>query len=244
MLKNETNGITYYTFENLSKESGINHLFSTRLGGVSKGHFASMNLGYKGDNAENVDENYNRIASLGFPRENMVFANQIHSTNIKRIYSKTDDTSNTDGLMTNIPGIVLVTFHADCVPLYFYDPVKKAIALSHSGWRGSVAGMAKITIERMKEEFGSDPSDILVGIGPSICKNCYEVGSELSSEGFLDLWEINKQNLLEAGVLNENIELPNICTKCNPDIFFSHRVMGSLRGTMAAFLTISSSFRA
>jgi YfiH family protein len=268
MIKNKFNEIVYFTFNNFDKYDNINHLFSTRLGGVSENEFCSMNLSYsRGDNTKHVDENFRRIAGLGFPVEKMVFSYQVHGIEIRNVLEedcgkgilKDYDFTDVDGLMTNIPSIVLVTFFADCVPLCFYDPVKKAIALSHAGWRGTLMEIGKVTIDKMAEAFGSKPRDLIVGIGPSICKKCFETGKDVSdlfnekfnfahkfvtesktdeTKSFIDLWNMNKQILVNAGVLEHNIELPNICTMCNPALFFSHRTMGWERGNMAAFLTI------
>ena len=270
MIANNRDGIVFYTFNNLGKEKNIKHLFSTRSGGVSVNQFASMNLSFsRGDDNESVMENFRRIARLGFPLEKMVFSDQIHGITIRNVLEddcgkgilKESDILGVDGLMTNVPGIVLVTFHADCAPLYFYDPVKNAIALSHAGWRGTFMEIGKITIDEMQEKFGSRPGDILAGIGPSICQKCFETGADVADmflekfdfspefimhrpanpdKRYIDLWGINKQMLISAGVLAHNIELPDLCTKCNTDIFYSHRESGWERGNMAAFLSILS----
>lgn len=162
-----------------------------------------------------------------------------------------------DGLVTNKRGVVLVTFHADCVPLYFVDTKNKAIGMAHAGWRGTADGMAKAMLDKMKEEYGSEPSDIKSAIGPSIGVCCFQVDEPVAeifrskfdfAEKFIyndetaenkykiDLWGINKELLMLNGVKEENIEVGGLCTKCNPDIFYSHRVMGENRGTMGAFL--------
>lgn len=280
MEKNQLNGTEYLTFRNLSGISCIRHAFSTRIGGVSSGIFSSMNLGYtRGDDKACVDENFRRMAGvLDCDMNDFVTGIQTHTTNV-RIVTDADrgkgvvrpvDYSDTDGLITNVPGIVLVTFYADCVPLFFVDPVHKAIGLSHSGWRGTVNRMGAATIKAMHEQFGTKPADLICGIGPSICMNCYEIsedvadrfikefpgcllsaGDTLSDHTFLmskgddkyllDLRAANRLIMLEAGVLADNIELPGICTCCNPDYLFSHRATGGKRGNMAAFLGIRDS---
>jgi YfiH family protein len=268
MIQNQQKNITYYTFENLTAANGVHHLFSTRLGGVSKGAFESMNLNFKtGDRRDAVMQNLQGIADLGFPLEDMVFPHQTHHCQVrevsaadrgKGIFSDRDYTD-IDGLITNDPSVTLVTFYADCVPLYLYDPVQRAIGLSHAGWRGTVGQIGMRTVRAMTEGYGSKPQDILVGIGPSICKDCFEVGNEVAEEfartldfaagfispcmskahkSYIDLQGINKQSLLNAGVLAENIELPGICTKENPELFYSHRVMGAKRGSLAAFMRL------
>ena len=268
MIQNLKNGITYYTFNNLVQAKGTCHLFSTRLGGVSTGEYESMNFSsILGDDPDIVMQNYQRIAELGFPLEDMVLAQQTHSCNVRKV-TNTDrgkgtirqrDYTDVDGLTTDDPDVTLVTFYADCVPLYFYDPVQRAIGLSHAGWRGTVGEIGVRTIEAMATHYGSKPQDILVGIGPSICTNCFEVGNEVAEEfartldfaadfitpctaksdkSYIDLQGINRQSLINAGVPAKNIELPGICTKENPDIFFSHRVMRRARGSLAAFLRL------
>ena len=261
--------IEYLSFPLFEKESGIKHLFSTRLGGVSDGIFSSMNLSYtRGDEKSAVDENFRRIAAVfGLNSEHFVLSDQTHTTNVK-IVTKEDlgkgvtrpkDYSDIDGLITNEPGIILGTFYADCVPLYFYDPVKKVIALSHSGWRGTVAGIGRVTIEKMHAEFGCNPNDILVAIGPSICQDCYEVSEDVAEEFSkvflektneimlakanqkyqLDLWKANELLLLDAGIKKEHLEITDICTCCNPEFLFSHRASQGKRGNLGAFLVLN-----
>ncbi|MDO4805366.1 MAG: polyphenol oxidase family protein, partial [Lachnospiraceae bacterium] len=158
-----------------------------------------------------------------------------------------------DGFITDEPGCVLSTFYADCVPLFFADPVHRAIGLSHSGWRGTANGIGMVTVDAMTREFGTNPADLICGIGPSICRDCYEVGEDVaryftasclcasetdSDKYYLDLWEANKAILLGAGVREENITLPNLCTACNSDLLFSHRASKGRRGNLGAFLAI------
>jgi len=268
MIRNKKNGISYYTFENLTAAEGVHHLFSTRLGGVSEDPYSSMNLSaLSGDAPDTVMQNYQRIASLGFPLEDMVFSKQAHSCKIRRATAadrgkgivRDCDYKDIDGLITNDPSVTLVTFYADCVPLYFYDPAQQAIGLSHAGWRGTAGQIGAKTVQAMTDSYGSNPADILVGIGPSICKNCFEVGSEVAEEfvqafdfatnfiipcstkankSYIDLQGINRQLLINAGISAENIELSGTCTKENTDTFYSHRAMGPKRGTLAAFLRL------
>ncbi len=162
-----------------------------------------------------------------------------------------------DGMITNEPGLMLATFYADCVPLFFVDPVKRAVGLSHSGWKGTAGKMGRCTVEAMVREFNSRPEDILAAIGPSICADCYEVSGDVilefeksfgaeAVESFsirkgngkyqLDLWEANRYVLLEAGIRPEHMAVTDICTCCNPDKLFSHRASHGKRGNLAAFL--------
>lgn len=187
---NKKNDLTYLTYPTLSNCKGIKHGFSTRLGGVSKGIFSSMNLGLtRGDVREDVLENFRRIAdALEVSCEDMVFSDQTHTTNVRVVTQKDrgngitreKDFFDTDGMVTNVPGLVLVTFYADCVPLYFVDPIHHAIGLTHSGWRGTVGRIGTRTVETMQQTYGTKPSDIIAVIGPSICKDCYEVSEDVA----------------------------------------------------------------
>lgn len=186
------NGAVYLTFPGLEKTGAVRHLFSTRAGGASSGIYASMNLSYtRGDKKEAVDENYRRIAAcLDCSVEDMVCSDQTHTDNIRLVTAKDrgkgvtrpKDYRDVDGLITREKGVVLCTFFADCVPLFFVDPVKKAIGLAHSGWRGTVQKIGKRTVEEMGKAFGTDPGDLYAAIGPSICRDCYEVSGDVIEE--------------------------------------------------------------
>lgn len=270
-LKVHEGEVPYISFPILDQfgDSLIN-AFSTRLGGVSEGQFTSMNIGFmKGDPVENVRENFIRFGKeVGFDPENTVCSFQTHTTNVKRVgkescgsgFARERDFMDVDGLITDEPEIVLTTFYADCVPLYFYDPVHHAIGLSHSGWKGTVGNIAKETVEQMTKAFGSDPADMICAIGPSICQDCYEVTGDVIDrfkEAYpeeewaslfyekedrvhyqLNLWRACYLNFVSAGVKEENISLPDICTCCNPEILFSHRASHGKRGNLAAFLML------
>ena len=152
----ESNGVYYFQFPLLEQSDIVTHGFSTKIGGVSKGVYAEMNLGVsRGDDPEAVLENYKRITNaLHMPWERVVLSHQTHTTNIRVVKEEDAGTGlvkqrnyeNMDGLITNVPNLPLVTFYADCVPLYFVDPVHRAIGLSHSGWRGTVNRMGQCTI--------------------------------------------------------------------------------------------------
>lgn len=265
--------VPYLSFPVLSQFSFLKHGFSTRLGGVSEGIFSSMNFGadngaYQDDPA-NIIENYRRIAkSIGVAPESLVISRQVHKTNI-RVVREEDrgkglyvpvDYEEIDGLITDKPDITLVTKYADCVPLYFVDPVKRVIGLSHSGWRGTVKKIGRITIEALQKNFGCNPGDIIAVIGPSICPDCYEIGEETALEfkkafplswdsGILkdkkngkylcNLWAANHTVLAEAGLDPENIHISGVCTCCNSELLFSHRKTGGKRGSLAAFLSMT-----
>lgn len=265
-IETDTPYLEYPLFQNTGI---VRHGFSTRLGGVSEGCYSSLNLSFtRGDREEAVRENFRRMGNaLGVRCEDMVFTQQTHTTNV-RVVTDQDrgigivrprSYADVDGLVTNVPGICLVTFFADCVPLYFLDPVKKVIGLSHSGWRGTVGKIGRRTVELMQEQYGCSPADILAAVGPSICQDCYEVSEDVivqfrehfaekdwpelfykkeNGKYQLDLWKANELVFLEAGIHKEHIAVTNLCTHCNSDILYSHRTTGDKRGNLCAFLAL------
>ncbi len=268
MRVNQKGELVYLTFPILEETGMVKHLFSTRIGGVSEGIYSSMNLSYtRGDRKEAVDENFRRIAAvLGCSVEDMVCSDQTHTTNL-RIVGRADggkgitrakDYSDVDGLLTDEPGVYLATFFADCVPLYFVDTKRKAIALAHSGWRGTVARMGRCVVEKMREAYGTDPADLVAAVGPSICQECYEVSGDVAgafAAAFakpgqereilldkgggkyqLDLWRANEIVLTEAGIPEANIQVTDLCTCHNDRYLFSHRASHGKRGNLGAFL--------
>jgi polyphenol oxidase len=268
-ILNKDKTTPYITFPVLSEIPFIKHGFSTRLGGVSVGIFESMNLGYnRGDCDENVFENYQRIcSSMDIDVKDLVTTNQVHNTEVRlatledkgKGIIKERDYHGVDGLITNTVGVPLVTYYADCVPLYFVDTKNQAIGLSHSGWRGTVKRMGKVTLDEMKKHFGTNPMDVITVIGPSICGDCYEVSEDVAKafqDEFtqaqlqdilmdknngkyqLNLWQANRHIFLDAGIKEENIHISSVCTCCNSNLLFSHRASEGKRGTLAAFLMI------
>ena len=261
--------VPYLSFPMFRDTGLVTDGFSTRLGGVSEGCCSSLNLSCdRGDDRAAEEENFRRMGeALGVRCEDMVLSQQTHTTNIRIVtdedrgkgITRERDYTDIDGLITNVPGICLVTTYADCVPLYFLDPVKKVIALSHSGWRGTVGKIGKKTVELMHDNFGSDPADILAAVGPSVCQDCYEVSADVIDrfkEVFdrsvwkelfyekpdgkyqLDLWKANEKIFLEAGIRKDHIAVTNMCTHCNSGILYSHRAMGDKRGNLCAFLAL------
>lgn len=239
--------------------------FTTRFGGVSEGPFASLNMNFfRDDPRENVAENFRLFSQdTGVAMENMVLSRQVHGVDILRVTEEHKGMGITrersygpvDGLATDIPGIMLVTYYADCVPIYLYDPAKRAICLSHSGWRGTLSDMAGASVSAMTKWFGSDPGDIRASLGPHIGLCCFEVDGELAEAFFiafpqsagsardcgggkwrLDLGSIIRESLVKHGINAAHIRDSGICTKCCHDIFFSHRGSGGLAGTGAAYL--------
>lgn len=276
VLKNIGN-VPYVSFPILEQFPYLRHGFSTRLGGVSSGIFESMNLGFRrGDYEDLVLKNYERIChSIGIEVDNLVFTDQVHKANVRAATAsdrgmgirKERKYKEIDGHITKESDVSLLIFSADCVPLFFLDPVKRAIGLTHSGWKGTVSKIGKGTVEQMNKEYGSRAEDILVVIGPCICKDCYEVSEDVAKEfkthfskeqwaSFLypqeeiskagqkyqlDLWEANYQLLREAGVAKEHIVKSGLCTMCRQDLFFSHRGSKGQRGSLAGFMSLSLS---
>jgi polyphenol oxidase len=255
MIKQNINELITFQFENLSKFEEIRHFITTRHGGVSKPPFDSLNLSFKSNNQDlddpkSVLEN-RRILSeaIGTPIENFTYGRQVHQTNVAYITEQQRgagsidaDTSiqDTDSLIANEPDIALNVFAADCVPILLFDPVKKAIGTAHAGWKGTVGKIVQNTISRMTEESNTDPSDLIVGIGPSIGPESYEVDTPViekfkdagleqfikttdATHGMLNLWETNKFLLTEVGVQESNIEIAEMDTYQMEDTFFSDR---------------------
>lgn len=268
-VEKEVGGVPYLAYPLLEKTELVRHGFSTRLGGVSKGVCSTMNLSFaRGDDEEAVRENYRRMAAaLHVEEDSFVLSAQTHTTNIRVVTEKDRgkglieplDYSNVDGLVTDEPGLCLTTFYADCVPLFFLDPVKKVIGLSHSGWRGTVGRIGERTLAVMKDTYGSNPENVLAAIGPSICQSCYEVSEDVinafrqhfsekdwkvlfyrkeNGKYQLNLWKANEIVLKEAGIREENLAVTNLCTCCNSELLFSHRASEGKRGNLAAFLAL------
>lgn len=259
--------IPIFQYRSLEETDCVYHGFSTRLGGVSQGIYHSMNLSYtRGDDKEAVDTNFKRFCSaIHMDWEKICSTDQTHTANVRVITEEDAGHGirtpkkyfNIDGQVTNVPGLPLISYHADCVPLFFVDPVKKAIGLSHSGWKGTVARIGANTVRTMQETYGSKPEDIIAVIGPSICQKCYEVSKDVAeafstefrispklvyekSDGKyqLNLWEANQQVLEDAGLRKEHITQTKWCTRCHPERLWSHRKNGNQRGSLAAFLCL------
>jgi len=211
------NNVPYFSFQKLEETGHVINAFSTRLGGVSTGDCTSMNFNIaRGDTAENIMENYERIAkAIGVLVSSMVTAKQTHTTNIKMVTKadcgkgiiKISDYNDIDGLITNETGITLVTSYADCVPLYFYDKKNNAIGLSHAGWRGTSENMAGATVNALTKAYGTNPKDIIACIGPSICSDCYEVGEEVADRFKNILTPEEYNNILLKGNARDKYQL-------------------------------------
>jgi len=248
--------------------------FTGRKGGVSLAPYDSLNLAFHvGDRPDDIIENRKRTAgALGFSLDDWTCGEQVHGVRIgvvqeedkgKGSMDRASAFQDTDGLITNVPGVLLTSFYADCVPLYFWDPVTEAVGLAHAGWKGTLGGIAEEIVRSMAAEYGSQPQHIHAAIGPSIGECCYEVddrvmdhvrnsGNRLGisdevtkSALFLDkgdgkymlnLKEINRHIMIKAGILTEHIECTSWCTSCNHDLFFSYRKDGGTTGRMASWI--------
>jgi len=272
MKRNQVGDVLYLTFPAFEEFDFVYHGFSTRLGGVSQGIYSSMNCSLgRGDDDENVILNFKKLCdAIKINPHTLVFSAQTHTSNILEVTK--DDCGkglflprtydNIDGLITKCTDVTLVTFYADCVPIYFVDPVMRVVATAHAGWKGTVSQIARKMIALMKDKFSCDPKDIITGIGPSIGSCCFEV-DENTVEEFnilpehiisgcikqrqdpanpdkfkydIDLQRINKNVFLDAGIINEHINVADLCTKCNSDLLFSHRATNGQRGGMVAII--------
>ena len=269
MNLNTKDAVGFLTFEMLESYNFFKHAFSTRIGGVSKGCFKSLNLGFNSsDEANNVYENHKiMFNAAGFDINSVVRVKQVHGNNIitatkDSIVSDLSDINllvQADGIITKESGITLVTSHADCLPIYIISLEKKAVCLLHSGWRGTVNGISKNAINKMCFEFGCNKDKILCAIGPSIGYCCFEVDYEVYEHFYslknldhsafirkksngkfnINLSEVTRQMLIESGIKNENIIISDICTCCSSDLLFSHRASKGKRGTMIAMLSMN-----
>ena len=268
MTLNENKGVPYLTYNRLSDIDFIRHAFSTKHGGVSTDEWTSMNFAFsRGDNPENVIENYKIFSdAVGFDYNSLVTSSQDHHTYVRPVTKnecgigiwREKDIMSVDALITNEPNVTLVTHYADCTPLFFVDTVGKAIGLAHAGWRGTVGKIGEEVIKKMTALYGTNPSNVVVAIGPAISKCCYEVDEDCAENFYnlkdldnskfifpkedgkymIDLLETNRQIVMKEGVKKENIVLSDLCTKCNSDLLWSHRATNGHRGTMCAFMCI------
>lgn len=240
------------------------HCFSTRLGGVSTGDLASLNLGiHRGDRPGRVLENYRIVGrALGFDPKQTVLTRQTHTDLVARVGRENRGEGlivpvkpERDGLITDEPGVTLTIFTADCTPILFYDPVRQAVGAAHAGWRGTAAGIAARTVEAMVREFDCEPGNIRAAIGPCIGRCCFETDRDvpeamraalgpdaeaaIAGNGpkyHVDLKELNRIWLRRAGVLQ--VAVCQDCTACQPDRYWSHRVTGGNRGSLASFIQL------
>ena len=263
IVEQTKNGVTYFKDQGIGAAGGVVHGFSTRLGGVSDGMWESLNLGVnQGDDPDHVRENYRRFfAAIGADGTRLAMTKQVHGGVVRTVttadlhadpYDKVGYEA--DGLMTDLPGVALVIYSADCIPILFCDPVRRVIAAVHAGWRGTAAGIAAAAVERMQDVYGCRRSDILAAIGPGIGPDCFETHEDVpnamtaalstavlrhiaireNGKFSVDLKNINAMRLEQAGLDPDHIAVSALCTACRPDMFWSHRKQGTSRGSMAA----------
>jgi YfiH family protein len=239
------NNIPFFQFESLPANGRVQHAIFTRQGGVSPAPFESLNLSVSvPDEKARVYENRRRAYGLyGRDTPTVVHAHLVHGISVAAVTSQNNGTwlPHVDGIITNEPGCALTMNYADCTPIFLYDPVHQAIGLGHAGWQGAVKDLPGAMVQAMQTEFGSDPAQLIAGIGPTIGPCCYEVGEPVISavhnaftnphsllipqssslNPHFDLPEANRRNLEKAGV--RQIEQSGFCTACRTDLFFSHR---------------------
>ena len=258
VLTHKIGALEYLQAENI----GASHCFTTRYGGVSKGHLGAMNIGtHRGDLWENVLENYGILGqAVGFDPKNAVLTHQTH-TDIVVAVDETHrgaglfapELSDCDGLITNTPDLALVVFSADCTPILFHDPVTGAVGAVHAGWRGTAAGIAEKAVHAMVAHYGCEPKNIRAAIGPNIGQCCFETDWDVpkaildtlgeaarpyilqkGNKYFPDLTAINALFLKRAGVVQ--IDTSDACTHCDPDRYWSARITGGHRGSQGAII--------
>ena len=243
------------------------HGFSTRLGGVSQGNFESLNLGAnRGDPMENVAANWRRFgAAVGVDTARFVHGRQVHGAEV-RVAVRADAHTITepaawdgaDGYVTNVPGLTLAVFTADCTPLLMEERQAGVVAAVHCGWRSTVADIEKNAVEAMVS-LGARPDRIRAAIGPGIRQCCFQTGPEVpeaidallggvaglyapdeneSGKFRVDLPGAVRRRLCQLGLLEENIDELGVCTMCRPDLFWSHRAMGTARGSQANVIAL------
>jgi len=273
-LKQSAEGPSLFLLEPWRKlNQGLTVGFTSRIGGISEGPWQSFNMGlHVGDEDAHVIANRKRLTeALDWPFDAWTCAEQVHGSNVFTVTSEhrgsgsaslTDVITDCDAIITNEPNILLTSFYADCVPLYFYDTVNGAIGLAHAGWKGTVGEIASKTIQAMSKAYGTRPEELRAAVGPSIGLCCYEVDAVVieriqalmqalnikdngthtiikpahSGKAHIDLKELNRQIMIKAGILPSHIEYSEWCTGCNRNLFFSHRIEGAPSGRMASWI--------
>lgn len=268
MLRKQKNNITLLNFNNLKEHNNLTHFISTRMGGFSTGKYNSLNLSFKADpntictlkNRQHLFESANLLF------ETLTLGKQVHSSNITIVTADISGSgssnyqsalSDTDALLTSVPGVAIAVLVADCTPILLFDPVKKIIGAIHAGRMGTISQISRKTVEKMVIQFSTNPANLKVGIGPSICPMHYSISVEAQDQitntlgrdyliknldgsiGF-DLCKANTSQLVTAGVRPENIEMSNLCTFENPELFFSERREGKPTGRFCAAICMNS----
>lgn len=253
-----------YLKSDLLDDSTVAHCYCTKQGGTSNGDHASMSFRYTGgNNKESVHANFAIVAQeLGGTFDDIVRTQQVHKAKVVRV----DDAAggyrivatDNDGLITNLPGVILSGFYADCQVILYHDPANKAIGVAHSGWRGTVLNISKEIITQMAAAYGTDPAQVRCVIGPAICQDCFACDvdvvqafqaaygnsvlphiKQIGAKYHPNLGAITKDRLVELGVLAQNIDICTVCTHCDDgQLFWSHRKVGDKRGVHGGFLRL------
>jgi len=261
--------LVYFTVPSFEEYNLVSYAFTSRLGGVSPAPFESLNLGMRvGDEHKNVISNRERACEImGVGLDRLVAGRQVHGNRVFDVTSAhagrgaitwEDALPDVDALVTAETGVLLSSYYADCVPLVFLDPVQRVVALAHAGWKGTVQRIGAVTIGHMGGKYGSRPGDILAAVGPSIGPCCYEVDApvlekvksclpgypDLAHPGrpghwWLDLPEMNRRILIDAGVNKDKITISGYCTSCSGDLLFSHRRQKGRAGRMASLIMLT-----
>lgn len=268
MKKHIVGPIEFFTYDSFSQQEGVSCVTTTRAGGLSAGPYESFNLGLRcEDDRDTVTDNRAQLSLVteAFP-DLLTFGRQVHGAGVTVVTGELIGSgaleadsaiADTDGMVTDIADVPLVVLVADCAALSLYDPIKEVIGVAHAGWRGTVAGIAAVTVATMNEAFGTRPSDLIAGIGPSIGPCCYEVGGDVvdglhdrhpdiagrvittdAHAAHLDLWTANLLQLTAAGVREDRIEVAGLCTMCHRDVFYSHRAENGRTGRFASLIML------
>jgi len=266
MIKKKIANATFLFSPNFSNHKKLFHAISTRHGGVSSNNYESLNLSFQvGDEDNKVIKNHQILShALGFDLSSLVTCQQIHQNNValvdgsylkKECFLPQNAILETDALVTDVPGITLMTRYADCVPLLFYDPKTHTVAIAHAGWKGILAHIGQKTVEALVNHYHCQPQNILAAIGPSIGPCCYQINNTMADQTikqlpqaqgyfrespndglYFNLWQANKKQLQSAGIKESNICCADLCTSCNFDLFFSYRKEKGTTGRFAALI--------
>ena len=257
----EKDKVKYLVITEFEDTNLVNHCFSTRIGGVSTGEAGTLNFGFtRKDTRENVLENFRIICkTVDVDFNKLVLTDQVHDNKVYKVTEKDagkgitreSDIKSIDAFVTNVPGIPIVTFHADCIPVFFLDTNKKAIGLAHSGWKGTYNNISNNVVNKMIEEYRTNPEDLICGIGPSIMQCHFEVGDDIAQmfgekygnefierrhKPYINLTAIVEKQLQQCGI--RNIIQSNICTYCNNDIYYSYRGDNHKTGSLISLMAL------
>ena len=259
MRQFQNDGLVYYKFDSFDDDV-VDHAIFSRKGGSSIGPYASLNLGgTNGDDPADVLANHEKLFKVfGRPYSSRFDVWQVHGKTI--MFSEAPRPPEkkhppADGIFTDKPEVTLIMRFADCVPLVFHDPIKKVVGIVHAGWQGTLLRIGAEAVNAIEDRYGSLAADLRVGLGPSICGKCYQVGEEVrrqfrkawgeqaehffeeTEDGlFLDLWGANEWTLRQAGV--QHIENSGLCTAENLDEWYSYRKEKGITGRFAVVIAL------